>query len=56
MEEAGGSIASERSLSLSEDTAEESASVWFGVASLPFVNARSEGVEDVGRYITVARR
>lgn len=53
MEEAGGSIASERALSLSEDKAEVLAIVRLGVAKSPFVNAILEGVAEAGRYITI---
>lgn len=58
MTEFGGSIASERSLSLSEGIAEGSECARGGVAKLPFVNGRFDGVEEVGRYITLlaARR
>lgn len=53
MAESGGSIASERSLPLSEDTADESACVLWAVAKVPLVNARFDRVEEVGRYITL---
>ena len=46
-------MASESSLSLSEEMAEGSGCVPVGVNELPLVNGRFNGVEEVGRYITL---
>ena len=46
-------MTSESSLSLSEGSVEGSTCVSVGVNEVPLVNGRFNGVEEVGRYITL---